>query len=828
MTGIARRPIARRPSSFASHPGLPGILSVTSDSSRVRIDGVHLTCDDRPFRVRGVTYGSFLSRRSDGAQFPEPAVIRRDFAAIAATGLNVVRIYTTPPVDLLDAAREAGLRLLVGIHYDDWRMLPPPGRKGNRQVLEAGRRAVAEAMERCAGRPEVLAIAVGNEVPADLIRLYGVRSVEAVLSALIEEVHHADPGMLATYVNFPTTEFLEVAGQDLVCFNVFLERPADWRAYLRHLQIVAGERPVIITECGLASEVHGESCQAEALEWQLRAADETGVGVTVFSWTDEWGVGGQPVTGWGFGMTTEDRRLKPATQVLRRWAARSLRETRPLWPTISVVVCAYNEEARIGACLESLTRCDYPDLEIIVCDDGSSDRTAEIARRFPFKLLELPRGGLSKARNAGLRAASGAIIAYLDGDAQCHPDWPYYLAMSFDEPKVVATGGPNVEVPEVDFAERVVDACPGGPIHVLLSDDRAEHVPGCNMAIQREALLSVGGFDEVFRSAGDDVDVCWKLQDRGGQVGFAPTAQVRHHRRATFKGYLRQQYNYGRSERMVAGRHPHRFNRLGQARWHGFIYGGQRILPSLLRPVIYHGIAGEAPFQTTRRRSSEIALSWITALLPLLAIPALVGLGIGPWHPSGFVVAGAILGALVGVAVLVALASRPPRNEPRPIAFRIMVGLLHVAQPIIRAWGRVRGPRLAPTNGNGKHAWAGNRSIWIRDLRRELSGKGFRVRFGSAGAEWDLETTGFLTAVRVRCAVAWGWIPVHRLASYTRLPLYLVIGAALALAAFDPISGALAFAALIGVAVVETWHLRRAVHRAVQVTTGGVPGRPAR
>ena len=90
-------------------------------------------------------------------------------------------------------------------------------------------------MERCAGRPEVLAISVGNEVPADVARVHGVARIEEGLSTLVSAVHKADPDMLATYCNFPTTEFLEIEGQDLVCFNVFLENQRAFERYLRRL-----------------------------------------------------------------------------------------------------------------------------------------------------------------------------------------------------------------------------------------------------------------------------------------------------------------------------------------------------------------------------------------------------------------------------------------------------------------------------------------------------------------------------------------------------------------------------------------------------------------
>jgi glycosyltransferase involved in cell wall biosynthesis len=799
--------------------------------SRVIVDGVHLSCDGRPFRVRGVTYGSFLPR-ADGVPFPVRETCRADLTAIADAGLNVLRTYTVPPPEILELAAETGLRVLVGLQYHDWRMLPPPGRRSQRQVLDAGRRAVDEAMRRCAGHPEVLAIAVGNEVPADLVRLYGIGSVEEVLAELIASVHAADPGMLATYVNFPTTEFLDLTGQDLACFNVFLERPADWRAYLRHLQVVAGDRPLVVTECGLASAVHGEAAHADALAWQLRLADEAGVGVAVFSWTDEWGVGGRPVTGWGFGLTTEDRRPKPAAGVVSRWARRRLCELRSSWPPISVVVCAHNEAERIEACLESLERCDYPSLEVIVCDDGSSDSTLEIARRSPFQVLALPHGGLSTARNAGLSAARGEIVAYLDADAQCHPDWPYYLALAFEQPGVVAVGGPNLPVPGAGFAERVVSACPGGPMHVLLTDDRAEHVPGCNLAVRRDAMLAAGGFDEVFTAAGDDVDACWKLLDRGGEVAFAPAAQVMHHRRATFRGYLRQQYTYGRSERMVADRHPHRFNRLGQARWRGFIYGGQRLLPRLLRPVVYHGVAGSAPFQPTRLRTSEVALWWVSALLPLLALPIAAGLVLAAWFPWGLGVAGAMLFLLAVQAGLVAIGVRPPRGEPRPVAFVLAVGVLHVVQPLVRAWGRLRGPRLTTTEIEPPPRWQGDRQVWIGDLERALANRRYRVRLGEPRDAWDLRVSrNPLVAVRATVAVAWRWLPIYRLRLQPQPLAVLLVIVGAVLAGLNPVTG---LAVVVATLAASGWgarttfrDLRAVVAETTEGLAGGLNGGPA-
>src|SRR5262249_51681209 len=194
--------------------------------------------------------------------------------------------------------------------------------------------------------PHVLGIAVGNEIPADVVRVHGIPAVEDQLSAMVAWTHQASAEVLATYVNFPTTEFLDIDGQDFACFNVFLEDPSALRRYLRHLQVVAGSRPVVVSELGLDSVSHGEAAQARSIREQLRVVDEVGcAGATVFSWTDEWAVDDRPVDGWGFGITRVEREPKPALEVVGEWAALDLVDLRAEWPRVSVVVCAYNDAA---------------------------------------------------------------------------------------------------------------------------------------------------------------------------------------------------------------------------------------------------------------------------------------------------------------------------------------------------------------------------------------------------------------------------------------------------------------------------------------------------
>ena len=133
------------------------------------------------------------------------------------------------------------------------------------------------------------------------------------LERLYRAAKSEDPDALVTYVNYPSTEYLQLPFLDLVCFNVFLEQPDRLEAYLARLQNVAEDRPLIMAEIGLDSRRHGLRDQAFALSWQISTAFAAGcAGAFVFSWTDEWHRGGHDIEDWDFGLTDRERQPKPA------------------------------------------------------------------------------------------------------------------------------------------------------------------------------------------------------------------------------------------------------------------------------------------------------------------------------------------------------------------------------------------------------------------------------------------------------------------------------------------------------------------------------------
>lgn len=659
---------------------------------QIEVDGKQFVHGGRRFPVRGVTYGTFRPREGDGHRFPDRQRVKRDFAAMRDTGFTVVRTYTEPSEDVLDLAADWDLRLLAGAFWPDWRYLVGASRRQARRLAAEARSEVRAAARRLAGSEQVFALCLGNEVPADVVRWIGTSRVTRLLEDLVEVVREEDDTRLVTYANYPTAEYLSSPSVDFLTFNVFLDRPEDLRRYLTRLQHLAGDRPLVLGEVGVdAGTGHaGEKAQAAALDRQLEVALERGVaGSCIFSWTDEWWVGEHPVDGWHFGLTRADRSPRPALDVAALWNERTVADLQDDWPSMSVVVCAYNAADTLEECLRHTCALDYPGLEIVVVDDGSTDDTAAIAARHPrARLVRIPHGGLSVARNEGFREARGEIVVYLDADAYPTPEWPYYLALGFDDRHVVAAGGPNLPPPSDPLGAQVVARSPGGPVHVLVADDRAEHVPGCNLAVFRYGLEAIGGFDPVYTAAGDDVDVCWKLLDRGWKIGFHPAALVWHHRRPGLRAYMRQQAGYGRAEALVEGRHPDRFGALGTARWSGRIYNP--VLSPTGRQRVYRGPFGSAAYQSVYRSPGHgldiahqvVVPAAVVALATVLLAPLSVALAI----PAGLAAA-----VLLLLGAVDALRTTPPRTLQRGrLRFRLAVAVHHLCQPLVRGWGRAR------------------------------------------------------------------------------------------------------------------------------------------
>src|SRR5262249_22564327 len=242
--------------------------------------------------------------------------------------------------------------------------------------------------------------------------------IERFLRRLYDAVKSEDAAALVTYVNFPTTEYLDLPFVDFACFNVYLESRERFKAYLARLQNLAAERPLLMAEIGLDSRRQGERAQARSIDWQVRTAFAEGcAGAFVFAWTDEWHRGGFDVADWDFGLTTRSRTSKPALAALRDAYAQVPFPEDTQWPRVSVVVCSYNGARTLRDTLDGLARLKYPDFEVIVVNDGSTDATPAVAAEYGVRLISTENRGLASARNTGWPAASGGGAASVDAES---------------------------------------------------------------------------------------------------------------------------------------------------------------------------------------------------------------------------------------------------------------------------------------------------------------------------------------------------------------------------------------------------------------------------
>src|ERR1044071_7335709 len=512
---------------------------LVSSRPRASVDGKFFRRGAQKFHLKGVTYGPFAPGASpDMSGFASAEQTARDFALARELGANLLRVYHVPPRWVLDLAAEHDLLLLIDIPWDKHLcFLDSPQQR--RDIIEVVRRAVGA----CAHHPAVFAFSVANEIPPDIVRWSGAAKMADFIDELVLAAKRVDPDCLCTFTNYPPTEFLRPQTLDFVCFNVYLHQRQPFKNYLARLQMMADAKPLVLGEFGIDSLREGEAAKCEMLAWQIELAFRSGLaGAVVFSFTDDWYKDRRQIEDWKMGLTTAAREPKKSFAVVQKMFRAAPHYPLPRTPKVSVVVASYNGERTLRACLDSLGRLNYPDYEIILVDDGSTDTTPQLAAQFPRVRFFRHQNnlGLSVARNTGIAAAEGAIIAFTDSDCRADEDWLYYLVGDLLDSEFAGMGGPNLLPPEDSAVAAAVMASPGGPAHVMLDDRQAEHIPGCNMAFYKWALAEVGGFDPNFTRAGDDVDLCWRLQQAGCKIGFCPAAFVWHYRRSNVGAYLQQ------------------------------------------------------------------------------------------------------------------------------------------------------------------------------------------------------------------------------------------------------------------------------------------------
>jgi hypothetical protein len=229
---------------FSSKENRPEI-EISTRNIRPTTRGKFIFVGKEKFYIKGVTYGPFRPD-TGGSEYHSPELVSRDFDLMSENEINTVRTYTVPPLWLLDLAEEKNLRVMVGLPWEQHITF-----LDDKKRVKMIRNGLKQDIRSCQEHPAVLSYAIGNEIPASIVRWYGPQRVENLLWELYEDSKSVDPDGLVTYVNYPTTEYLQLPFIDFVCFNVFLEEENRLKSYLARLQNLVDERPLVMTEIGL-------------------------------------------------------------------------------------------------------------------------------------------------------------------------------------------------------------------------------------------------------------------------------------------------------------------------------------------------------------------------------------------------------------------------------------------------------------------------------------------------------------------------------------------------------------------------------------------------
>lgn len=230
--------------------------------------------------------------------------------------------------------------------------------------------------------------------------------------------------------------------------------------------------------------------------------------------------------------------------------------------SVTVVVPVRNRELTIQPLLDSLQKLDYDrnKVEVIVVDGNSTDKTQEIVKKYPVKLVVEKRKGLNLARNTGIKCSKGEIVAFTDSDCIVPPNWITKIVENFKDPKVSCVGG-SAKALDCDFVSQYADNSIVRLMPFFTKREELEkvkpffrHPAGCNMAFRRKVAEEVGYFDENIRYGFDEVEFADRVCRAGYKMVLDPDVLVWHKHRSTLREFLKQNFQYGKGSGLVLKR----------------------------------------------------------------------------------------------------------------------------------------------------------------------------------------------------------------------------------------------------------------------------------
>ena len=238
-------------------------------------------------------------------------------------------------------------------------------------------------------------------------------------------------------------------------------------------------------------------------------------------------------------------------------------------PFVSVVIPVKDRAEELHRCLLSLSSLKYPreNIEVIVVDDGSSDNCVDIAKN--WGAVVIPSGGKglgpAAARNVGANSARGEILAFIDSDCTASTEWLNLLIPEFDDSEVAAVGGKVDGLHNssaLDHYEATMSSLSLGLRRRSAKAGKDTfYLPSCNLLVRKLIFQELRGFNQTMH-VGEDVDLSYRLRDRGWRIVYIPDGTVHHEHRNSSKTFMARRFDYGTSEAMLQRCHPFRQKRM--------------------------------------------------------------------------------------------------------------------------------------------------------------------------------------------------------------------------------------------------------------------------
>ena len=244
--------------------------------------------------------------------------------------------------------------------------------------------------------------------------------------------------------------------------------------------------------------------------------------------------------------------------------------------TVSVVIPARNAEDDIRDCIACCLDQTVAATEIVVVDNGSSDRTASVATQAGARVLLEPLAGSYRARNRGWRATNADVVAFTDADCRPEPDWLQHILVPFSDPSVSGVGGEIRQAETNSLSQKWLSAS-----DMISQAGNANHwflpfFATANAAYRRSVLERVDGFDEIFYSGGDN-DISWRIQmTTQSKLVYEPRAVVRHMVGPGFHELTARARRYGAGDALLD---------LRWSDYHGVVNPFSRVKPLWLLPI---------------------------------------------------------------------------------------------------------------------------------------------------------------------------------------------------------------------------------------------------